>query len=341
MTAIYIPGLAAGRPLSEEEIQLREGPGASRNFSLDELNDEPRMPYTGSMKYLHSVSELKMVPPSKKGCPRKWALMYLAKVPKVPNEALIDGILLHRCIQDWFKYCRGPAANLELWVTKWMPGTLSQTGKELRWYARLAQAILRHVTERERLALVSEPTFFLEIPELDTAIYIKPDGLLTQKFEDWKTTAATTKTSPWVLQQPDWHDGRVPETHQTITHDIQSRTYAHGLMKQFEWPTIDANWVYGSKKFTATSNVKTWICATRFERDETRQWVETNVWPMIRWMNAVKDAFATGRLDSAMLVPHSSRACEGHGKFCDAYGTCKMYKSPIPLHAVNLPIIPN
>jgi len=318
MTEIYIP---------------HSGGLAERRLSLDEFQDV-RTPYTGKMKYLHSVSELKMVPPSHKGCPRKWALMYLAKLPKIPNQALIDGILLHQCINEWF------AGGRDAWTAKWMTSWLSQTGREMRWYAQLAQAVLRHVPDTERAKGISEATYFFEIPELDTALYIKPDWLTWKRFRDWKSSAATTKTSPWVLQQPEWWLQKpMPEDRYTITNDIQSRVYAHGLMQLLGWDVIDASWVYGSKKFKPSETVKTWTCEARFERDETRRWVETNVWPMIEWMNHVKDAFSEGRIDSPLLVPHNSKACEGIGKFCDAFSTCRLYQSPIPLRAVTLPVI--
>lgn len=306
-----------------------------RQFSIV---DEPRVPYAGKMRYLHSVSELKMLPPSHKGCPRKWVLMYLAKLPKIPNEALIDGIVLHKCIHEWFDCSR--SGRLEEWIAKWQSNDLSQTSRQLRWYARLALAMLRHVPEPEKARGLAEATYFLEIPELDTAIYIKPDFLTLKRYRDWKSTAATSKKSPWVLQQPDWWLGEaLPADRYTITNDIQSRVYAHGLMKMFHWDIIDAGWVYGSKKFTATSNVKTWPCEARFEAAETERWVKTNVYPMLEWMNRVKDAWAEKRLDSPLLMPHNSKACEGIGKFCDAYGTCKLYTSPIPLSAVTLPVI--
>lgn len=325
--------------MTSQQIYIPNSGGlAPRHFSLDDLNDEPRVPYTGKMRYLHSVSELEMAAISHKGCPRKWALMYLAKVPKIPGEALIDGILVHNSNRQWFEY-GASAAGRDRWLATWMSGELSQTGKPMRWYGRLGQAILRHVPDPERAAGISEPTYFLEIPELDTAIYIKPDWLTLKKFRDWKTTAATTRTSPWVLQDAAWHLGGLPEGSFTLVNNIQSRTYAHGLMKLLGWDVIAASWVYGSKKFSDTSNVKTWTCDARFERDETARWIETNVYPMIVWMNRVKDAYLEKRLDSPLLMPHSSKACEGRGKFCDAYGTCRMYASPIPLRAVTLPII--
>lgn len=316
-------------------------PGAQlpKTFTLEGLNDEPRVLYAGKMKYVHSTSELKIVPPSHKGCPRKWALMYLGKLPKIPNEALIDGILLHSCIHDWFVMVR--AGRLDDWKAKWQISAKSQTGRERSWYARLGLAMLRHVTEVEKRILLSEPTYFLEIPELSTALYIKPDALMLKKFDDWKSTAAVTKKSEWVLQQQDWWTPPIPPDRYFIHNDIQSRVYAHGLMSLFGWDLIDASWVYGSKKFTGSSQVKTWTCEARFEREETGRWVKENVYPLIVFMNALKDAWVEKRLDSPMLVPHSSKACEGKGKFCDAFGTCRLYQSPIPLSALNLPVIPN
>jgi hypothetical protein len=331
---MYIPGMRTpfAAPLPDDV----------KVYTLEGLNDEPRVPYMGKMKYLHSVSELAMIGQTPKGCPRKWALFYLAKLAKIPNEALIDGILLHACLHDWFVMDR--SGRRQEWILKWMISAKGPTGKELSWYARLAQAILRHVPESERAVGLTEETYFYEIPELDTALYIKPDWLVLtlRRFRDWKSTAAQTKKSPWVLQEPEWWPrGEMPADRFSITNNIQSRVYAHGLMARFDWGDINASWVYGSKKFTGTSQIKTWPCNARFERDETRRWVERNVWPTIEWMNRVKDAFSSGALDSPMLIPHSSRACENVGKFCDAFSTCKLWKSPIPLSAVVLPVIPN
>jgi hypothetical protein len=303
-------------------------------FDLETLNEEPRVSYPGKMGNLISVSQLKLIPPSHKGCPRKWALMYLQKVPKKPNAALIDGIFLHRCIQDFFE--RKP----EQWASMWRRGGSSPTGKAWSWYAELAMAMLRHVPEHERSAGVSEPTVFFDVPEHDTAIYIKPDFLNLRKFRDWKSTAAAVKTSPWVLQDPAWWPGGLPQGMLTLTNDIQARVYAHGLMQLLDWDVIDAQWVYGCKKFKGGAAVKTWPCETRFERDETDRWVKQYVWPLIEFAVALKRAYAEKQLASALLVPHNRTACESSGKFCDAWGHCQLQPSPIALGSLHLPLIP-
>jgi hypothetical protein len=127
----------------------------------------------------------------------------------------------------------------------------------------------------------------------------------------------------------------------TITNDIQSRVYAHGLMQILSWDIIDAEWVYGCKKFKGGQQVKTWPCQARFERDETRRWVETYVYPLIQFAVALKVAYEEKKLDSPLLVPHNEIACEGTGRFCDAAQYCKRYKSPISLGSIHLPVIPH
>jgi len=49
-------------------------------FDLDE--GEPREVYAGPLSNVVSVSQIKMFAPSAKGCPRKWAMHYLAGFPR-------------------------------------------------------------------------------------------------------------------------------------------------------------------------------------------------------------------------------------------------------------------
>lgn len=316
---------------------MRHVPVDLSSFDLRELDEEPRVPYTGKMTHLFSVSQLKLIPPSKKGCPRKWFLMYPFHMPKLPAEALIDGVILHKCLNQWF------VMKAVDWSAAWRIERRSPTGKTYNWYAELALAMLRHVPERERTDGVSEATFFLDIPELDSAIYIKPDFLNVKKFRDWKSTAARVKTSEWVLQDPQWWGlGGVPQDgeHFTVTNDLQSRLYAHGLMQLADWDVIDAEWVYGCKKFKAGESVKTWVCPTRFERVETERWVRQYAYPLIEFAKSFKVAWAEKQFDSPLLMPHNAKACEAMGKFCDAYLACRLHKSQIPLDVLHLPVIP-
>ena len=116
--------------------------------------------------------------------------------------------------------------------------------------------------------------------------------------------------------------------------------YAHGLMQLLDWPIIDAEWTYGCKKFGRGDRVKTWVCQARFERDETRAWVEQHAYPLVRFAIALKEAWVEKQFDSPLVVPHNPKACEFKGKFCDAYGYCKLFKSPVALQSLHLPVIP-
>jgi hypothetical protein len=305
-------------------------------FDLDE--DEPREVYTGPMRYLVSVSQLKMFDAWRKGCPRKWAMHYLAKFPREMTPALRDGIRLHRAIKDRWHGLPGDVP----WETKWKPGTPT---------ADLALAMMRHV--QDRAAWVSEPTWFLDVPELDTAIYIKPDLLSGAHpgvwgLKDWKSTSARHKRSPWVLQQPEWWpNGTLPEPangdrYFTLQNDLQSNIYSHGLMTLFGGECVDAEWIYGSKKFDPRKGElpATWSCRASFGRESARAWCESFVWPLIRTMNLLRDAFSTGQLDSVLLVPHNPYSCEHIGKFCDVLGHCGFRKSPVALEKLHLPVIP-
>lgn len=301
-------------------------------FDLDE--DEPRERYEGPMRFVTSVSQLKMFSPSAKGCPRKWAMHYLAGFPRERTKALVDGIRLHRAIKDrWYGV---PGAE---WHDKWKPGTPT---------ADLALALMRRVPDPERW--ISEPTYFLEVPELDTAIFIKPDLMRPFErcdgFKDWKSTSAQHKRSPWVLQDPSWWpQSTLPEPgngdkYFSLKNDIQFNVYSHGLMKLFGGSEIEGEWVYGSKKFSGAQIPTTWNCTAATRAAEARDWCETYVWPLIRTMNALRIGWAEGQIDSPLLVPHNAFSCEHKGKFCDLLGHCNFWPSPINIERFKLPLIP-
>jgi len=298
-------------------------------FDLDE--DEPRDVYTGPMRFVTSVSQIKMFSPSAKGCPRKWALHYLSKFPRERTPALVDGIRLHRAIKD--KYHGIPGAE---WHQKWKPGTPT---------ADLALALMRRVPDPPRW--ISEPTYFLEVPE--TAIFIKPDLLAKDwsGFKDWKSTSAKHKRSPWTLQDPAWWPlGQMPDAasgdkYFSLKNDLQARIYAHGLMTLSGRDSIQAEWMYGSKKFKAAEQPQTWSVSHTFFREETRDWVEMYALPVIRTMNALRAGWAEKQIDSGLLVPHNAFACDHKGRFCDLLGQCNFWKSPISLDRLQLPVIPS
>jgi hypothetical protein len=318
-------------------------------FDLDE--DEPRERYAGPLSNVVSVSQIKMFAPSAKGCPRKWAMHYLAGFPREMTEALRIGIRLHKSIKErWATRVDGvddPIMNAVwsdvAWASKWR-----QDPKILE----LAVALMRHIPAPDRESWISEPTYFLEVPELDTAIYIKPDLLKrvdadTWQLDDWKTTAAKHKRSPWVLQDPAWWPGgTLPkpsggDTYFSLQNDIQGRMYAHGIMTLFGGQRVNSDWLYGSKKFDPGQHPATWACSASYTRHETREWVETYVWPTIRVMNAIRAAWKAGQIDSPLLVPHNAFSCEHKGKFCeDLLGHCNLWKSPVALEKLHLPVIP-
>lgn len=303
------------------------------------------------MRFRVSVSQIKMFHPDAGGCPRKWALHYLAKVPRLPNQALADGIRLHECIQQLLQIAP------DEWAKRW-PTYLAPDHDVARVKtAQLALAMAPWVPAG-RMPPVVEPTDMLEVPELDTAIYIKPDLTRDRRiFVDWKTTSAVTRKSEWCLQVPEfWTNGSVMGATglaalaergiRWLKDDIQARVYAHGLMQLWREVRVTARWVYGSKRFNpAGDSPKTWIVEHTFERAETRAWVEKHVWPTIDTMNTIRAAHEAGRLDSPLLVPHSPAACDGVGKFCDALGWCqpsggRFLQSPVSVEKLRLPVLP-
>lgn len=305
-------------------------------FDLDE--DEPRERYAGTMRYVVSVSQLKMFAPSAKGCPRKWAFHYPWMFPREMTIPLRDGIRLHRAIKD---HCHG-LPDGAAWASKWKPE--GPTGA-------LALAMMRRVPDLAKWE--SEPTFFLEVPELDTAIYIKPDLMSygacgeIEAFKDWKSTSAMHKRSPWVLQDRAWWpNGVLPEpangdTWFTLENDIQFRIYSHGLMTLFGGDEIEGEWIYGCKKFSDGQIPTTWSLKATARRAETKDWCETYVWPLIRTMNAIREGAASGQIDTPLLVPADPYSCQHKGHFClDLLGHCALYVSPVSLDCLHLPVIP-
>ena len=311
---------------------------------LDE--DDGRDLVRTKMRFRVSVSQIKMFHPDAGGCPRKWAMHYLSRVPRLPSPALTDGIRLHDCIRDHFHL--SPEAWRQRWPTFWTPDLTTAEQARVKT-AQLALAMIPH-TPPGNMPPISESTDMLEVPEIDTAIYIKPDLHRDRRwFVDWKTTAARTKKSDWCLQQPDfWGDLLTEEEILALARkgvkflqdDIQARVYAHGLMQLWREVRVTARWVYGSKKFKPTETPKTWIVEHTFERAETRAWVERNVWPTIETMNTIRAAFDQRKLDSTLLIPHNGDSCEHTGKVCDALGYCGFQPSPIPLGKLRLPVLP-
>lgn len=293
------------------------------------------------MRFRISASQLKMFHPNAGGCPRKWAMHYLARVPRIPNQALADGIRLHECIAQLFTMPR------EDWERRWP--LFVTLGKDPEQDAKAKTAALALVMAGEAPAgampPIIESTDMLEVPELDTAFYIKPDWSRRASpepswFVDWKSTGAFQRTSEWCLQDPSWFKNGARPTGKLLQDDIQARLYAYGLMQLWHEVKIRARWVYGSKKFDLGQRPKVWIVEHTFHRAETRAWVEKHLWPTVRVMNTIRAAFEAGRLDSPLLVPHWGEACGFTGRFCDALGHCGFQPSPIPMGKLALPVLP-
>ena len=161
---------------------LAERLGWKGGFSLD--LDAPRAQIQGKWKRRVSVSQIQEF----LKCPRRWALHRLAKVPRIPNEALIFGIILH--------------ASLALYLeskTKW-----AKRVRPASKIGAMTQAMARCVKVLEIDSIMIEPEWLLSVDELETDIYIKPDLLLLRQgkayVDDWKSTSARMARSPWVLQ---------------------------------------------------------------------------------------------------------------------------------------------
>jgi hypothetical protein len=296
------------------------------------------------MRFRVSASQLKMFHPDAGGCPRKWALHYLAHVPRIPNQALADGIRLHDCIAQLGQWSR------EAWEQAWplfVPGDAPPDVLARARTAQLALAMAGEAPAPNGMPPIVEGTDMLEVPELDTAFYVKPDwarrGAAGDSiFLDWKTTSAVSRTSEWVLQDREWYRGRsVRADAKFLEDDIQARLYAYGLMQMWHEVKITARWVYGSKKFDLGQRPKVWIVEHTFRRDDTRSWVEKNIWPTVRTMNTIRAAYEARRLDSPLLVPHHGEACGFAGRFCDALGVCGFQPSPIPVGKLGLPVLPH
>lgn len=316
-------------------------------FDLDE--DEPREPYTGPMRFVTSVSQLKMFSPSAKGCPRKWAMHYLAGFPREKTQALEDGIRLHKSIKErWNTQLEAPGPD-PIWNQVWEDAAWCSKWQQDPKIKDLALALMRRVQDPKRW--ISEPTYFLEVPHLDTAIFIKPDLMRPFErcdgFKDWKSTSAVHKRSPWVLQDPKWWPlGKLPDaangdTYFSLQNDIQLNVYSHGLMTLFGQSEIEGEWVYGSKKFKSPETPTTWSLTATARAAECKDWCEAYIWPIISTMNALRTWWAEKQIDSPLLVPHNAFACEHKGKFCDLLGHCNFWSSPIPLDRLGLPVIPN
>lgn len=259
------------------------------------------------------------------GCVRKWGYRYFEKVAKLPSDALTFGILVHNCLHDFFTL-KGRGE----WAKKWPP----EYTKRGEWRAKAAALSKEMAKYAPPGPIVSELSFMHDVPELDTSFYIKPDFHPQSKngFGDWKTTASKNKRDRWVLQRPDFYMcGRVPKEAKMLSEDPQARIYANALMKRWGRRELKALWVYGSKSFGPGGTPATWTVSYTFEREETKAWVRDRIWPVVRLMNGIRQAWLEGDLKSSQHLPFNAKACREVGRFCDALAQCQFKPSPIPM----------
>lgn len=299
---------------------------------VDDDGAEVKAPPT-EMRFRISASQLKAFLPDQGGCPRKWALMYLGKVPKIQGQALLDGIVLHEAAADWFRL------SGQAWAAKWPQQAPFDSPGQVRLakLAVLAANMVQHAPP-SKMARIVEGHDWLEVPELDTAFYFRPDAATDRKIvTDWKSTSAPQPQHPWVLQLAEWYMGVPGPEVRLLEDDVQARLYAHAAMTLWHTDRVTMQWVYGCKKFELGRTPRTWTVEKTFRRAETREWFEQKIVPAVRVMNALRAAWETRQLDSPLLVPHYGDSCEWTGKFCDALGHCLFQQSPIPLSRLALP----
>ena len=289
--------------------------------------------YEGAMTHTISVSQINSFANlhdpklwSGDSCPRKWALMSIAKVPYQPNKHLEFGLKTHEAVEDSFSMPHDD------WCKKWPPEYTPDTEK----YGAVAQAMLRHSDPCPKPII--EPTWFWEIPELDVAVYIKPDIVHPDHtwFGDWKTTGAKDCQGRFVLQQPEFWPilnaaGERPPKIKMLMDDVQPLVYSHHLMEMKGLKSIRAQWIYCTKKFKHYEKPNAWAVRYRFERLSVQEVIERDVLPIIELMVGLRKTLRKKNVDDALLVPHNPNACGHRGRMCDALAQCNFKDSKIKL----------
>lgn len=259
--------------------------------------------------FLTSVTEIEEF----LGCPRRWALHRLQRVPKIKGAALVEGSAVHA----------QTAAILS--------GRPLPYDRESR-IGKMGQALAELAPSRQGVKV--EARLAIQVPERGFSIALRPDALVPGAwFSDWKTTGAERPTQKLPGKDQHW-------TLQSLRNSIQGNTYAWGLMRRFRLATHPARWGYCSKRFNPGQTPRTWVVDHVFERAETTAWVETNVFPVIEAIRAHRAAFAAAAFQ-CRDVPHRPEACDWTGRWCDAAGQCGLVTSPIGTYAdLHLPVIP-
>lgn len=280
-----------------------------------------------------------------RACPRKWALIWLARVPKAPSAALEFGTDLHRSIAEYLtdrpRWAVPPESSLGQ-LTQDMARCVSFDGADL-----VEVEIDPEDGSRDRWVVGmpgdSGPSeWHVEIGR--EPFVVKPDVALRSggvaRIVDWKTTSATEARSPWVLSSRRLWPTGAPPGHHLLVDDEQARIYALGAFRRWDVDSVVLQWVYGSKRARGAHH-PTWSVIETLHREETEAWVEENLASPARLMAAIRAAHAAGYVD-VNLVPHDGGACEFVGKFCDGLAHCGLIpRGAVPLEDFRrrLPVI--
>lgn len=300
--------------LSPERAFAGRYPGRVREvrvIRVEDGDDAREIARAAGARYVVSVSEIEQF----LGCPRQWAYMRIGGVPKgPPNQWLTAGIELHEILADYFRL-----GSLE-WGRKYKPETDPR--------AKTARAMLDVALELGFGEYVVEPTYMLLLedgPAAGTAVYIKPDLTLDREWlVDWKSTGTDFRQTEKTLQETGWWLGGLPEGFKSLENNPQARIYSFGLMTLWHTRRANAMWVYGNRNVKAGKPAKAWPVCAAFGLEETGEWLESYIWPVVGVMNRLRDAAGVpgpsdARMTFAGNVPMNPLAkCN----WCDAMVNC-------------------
>lgn len=298
------------------------------------------------------------------GCQRRWALTWLAKVPRVESPALQFGNDVHASLasyrhspESWTVPPESTVGQLTQDMSRCVPDR-TPDGEPYDLVEIEAPAPGPPGTDRERYVYRYErgafvghvrSDWFIDVPDVDIGgpvrALVRPDVVIAHQGRctiiDWKTTAAQTASSPWVLSsRAMWADRDRPADCKLLWNDPQFRLYLAGAFAR--WPDLlsaTGIWVYGSKRFRG-SHYPTWRVSEMLDAPEARAWASEYIWPTVRTMAALRAAYRSGEMSSPLLVPHDGSACEYAGRFCDGMSHCSFIESPISREHLHLPVLP-
>jgi hypothetical protein len=252
-------------------------------------------------------------------CPRKWAYHYLEGIPQLEGEPLIIGNAVHHDMKQLIEG-KPPVHGPESFIGKMC--------RELLQYAKNESG--RHQSE-----IIKQ----VKLPEYGLKVDLRADYLDRPRLKDWKTTGAPSPRATLPMMG----GGKKFWALQSLENEFQPNVYSFLLMRD-HWKgekAIPAEWCFVSKKFRDGQTPRTWTVPHVFDWEATKTWFEKYVVPTAELIREMRQAWAEKTLDSARVVPHNIRACEGAGLFCDAAGRCAFKSSPAMQYSdLNLPAMP-